>query len=158
MSAGREIGYRSRVATQDKRDWVDVVDGVLVKTDRFLDRFRKTPRRRLEVVPQPLVPADPFTVAPAPKVEDKPLGDPNLVVQIYGKRSCDETARTVTYLRERSIVPRMIDLEEPDNAALENRLVRETKRYATPWVYVRGKYVGGLEELAKHHRAGALER
>jgi glutaredoxin len=144
-----------------RKDWVDVVDGALNRADRFIDRFRKTPRRRLDSVPDPLVPVDPFGPPKlsnaAPPAAEKPLGDPGLPVQIFGKRTCDETARTVMFLRERSIVARMIDLEDPDNLVLERRLVRETKRYQTPWIFVRGKYVGGLEEVAARAKSGELD-
>lgn len=147
-----------------KRDWIDVVDGLLLRTDRALDRFRKTPRRRLEVVPTPLVPVDPFGPAPATKpaaaaaapAEPPPLGDPGLPAQIYGKRTDDVTGRAVQMLREASVVARMIELDDPDNVGLENRLVRETKRYELPYVYVRGKYVGGFKELAALVKSGSL--
>ena len=56
----------------------------------------------------------------------------------------------------KSIVARMVDLDDPDNKALENRLIRETKRYAMPWIYVRGRYIGGFEELAELAKAGKL--
>ena len=71
-----------------KRDWIDVVDGALDRADRVLDRFRKTPRRRLVQVPTPPVPVDPFGAPalakegekPTPPADPdaKPLGDPGL--------------------------------------------------------------------------------
>lgn len=150
------------------RDWIQVVDGALDRADRFADRFRKTPRKRLDVVPQPLVPVDPFgaaarpaegTAAPAPpvSVEPAPLGDPGLVAQIYGRRTCDVTGRAVQLLREKSLVARMIDMDDPDRRDLENRLIRETKRYQTPYVYLRGEYIGGFDELAQMAKGPELE-
>lgn len=150
-----------------KRDWIDVVDGALSRADRALDRFRKQPRKRLDYVPNPPMPTDPFGAPRLPKDDDnraakpdpaqKSLGDPGLSVQIFGKRTCDSSARAVQYLRERSIVARMIELDDPDNRGLEDRLVRETKRYATPWIFVRGSYIGGLDELAALEKAGKLD-
>lgn len=158
--------------TAPKRDWIDVVDGALSRADRALDRFRKTPRKRLEHVPSPPMPTDPFGAPRLSRASDqdadrpptKPdpvmqsLGDPGLPVQIFGKRTCDASARAVQYLREHSVVARMIELDDPDNRGLEDRLVRETKRYATPWIFVRGRYIGGLDELAALEKAGKLDQ
>lgn len=149
-----------------KRGWVDVVDDALVKADRFADRFRKTPRRRLAEVPTPLTPVDPFGPPPlandaakAPaEVVQKPLGDPGLPAQIFGKRSDDASGRAVMVFREASITARMIDLDDPDHRDLENRLIRETKRYEMPWVFLRGEYVGGFKEIAAMAKNGELEK
>ncbi len=151
-----------------KLDWIDVVDRALVRADRFADRFRKTPRRRLDVVPSPLMPVDPFGAPPIPKPGAEvappaapiptPLGDPGLPAQIYGKRTCDATARTVQLFRGASITARMIDLDDPEHRDLENRLVRETKRYDLPYVFVRGELIGGFAETAALAKSGELTR
>ncbi|MFO0553785.1 MAG: glutaredoxin domain-containing protein [Polyangiaceae bacterium] len=134
-----------------KLDWIDVVDRALDRTDRMLDRFRKKPRKRLEVIPTPRMPSNPFeTRAAAPPVEAPkvaPLGDPSLPAQVYGRRTCDRTARAIQILRTRSITARMIDLDDPENRDLEKRLIQETKRYETPFIYFEGKFVGSLEAL-----------
>lgn len=144
-----------------KNDWIDVVDRAIDRADRFADRFRKTPRKRLAKVPEPLVPSDPFSIpaaaAPA-SVEPAPLGDAGLPVQIYGRRTCDKTGRAVQLLREASVVARMIDLSDPDHRDLEKRLIQETKSYDTPWVYVRGVYRGGFDEIARLTKSGELQK
>jgi glutaredoxin len=145
-----------------KRGWIDVVDNALVKADLFADRFRKTPRRRLAEVPTPLTPADPFgapalanDAKPAAPVV-KPLGDPVLPAQIFGKRSDDASGRAVMVFREASLTARMINLDDAENIDLENRLIRETKRYEMPWVFLRGEYIGGFNELAAMAKSGEL--
>jgi glutaredoxin 3 len=142
-----------------KRDWIDVVDGVLDRADRALDHLRKVPRRRLDHVPDPKNPGNPFEApAPAkapPKVKE--LGDPGLLVQIYGKRSCDKSGRAVKLIQDKSLPARLIDVDDPDNLGLENRLIQATKRYATPWVYVRGAFLGGFEDLLTLEKAGELD-
>ncbi len=145
-----------------KRGWIDVVDNALVKADLFADRFRKTPRRRLAEVPTPLTPADPFgapalasDAKPAAPVV-KPLGDPGLPAQIFGKRSDDASGRAVMVFREASLTARMINLDDAENIDLENRLIRETKRYEMPWVFLRGEYIGGFKELAAMAKNGEL--
>ena len=149
-----------------KRGWIDVVDDALVKADRFADRFRKTPRRRLADVPTPLTPLDPFgppplpnsDAKPPPEVVVKPLGDAGLPAQIFGKRSDDASGRAVMVFREASITARMIDLDDPDHRDLENRLIRETKRYEMPWVFLRGEYIGGFNDLAALAKSGELSK
>lgn len=145
------------MASSQGRTWVEVVDQVLDRGDRFLDRFRKTPRRRLEVVPSPPASPDPFAVAAAPAAPPKteaPLGDPGLAAQLYGRRTCEVTGRALQLLRERSIVARMIDLDDPDNLGLEARLIKQTKGTMTPYVFVRGQYVGGFDQLAERVKRG----
>lgn len=143
-------------SSRDKT-WIAVVDRVLDRGDRFLDRFRKAPRRRLEVVPLPPASHDPFASPPveAAKKTEAPLGDPGLPVQLYGRRTCDATGRALALLRERSVVARMIDMDDPDNLGLEARLIRETKGTSTPYAFVRGRYVGGFAELAALVKSGA---
>jgi hypothetical protein len=41
---------------------------------------------------------------------------------------------------------------------LENRLVRETKRYDLPYVFVRGEPIGGFAERAALAKSGELTR
>jgi glutaredoxin len=147
-----------------KHGWIDVVDKALVKADLFADRFRKTPRRRLAEVPTPLTPADPFgppplasSAAAAPaEVAIKPLGDPGLPAQIFGKRDDDATGRAVMVFREASMTARMINLDDPEHYDVENRLIKETKRYEMPWVFLRGEYIGGFKELAAMAKSGEL--
>jgi glutaredoxin len=143
-----------------KRDWIDVVDGVLDRADRALDHLRKVPRRRLDHVPEPKSPGNPFE-APRPAVvakTERPLGDPGLLVQIYGKRSCDKSARAVKLIQDKSLPARLIDIDDPDHLGLENRLIQATKRYATPWIYVRGVFLGTFEDLLSLDKAGELDR
>lgn len=146
-----------------KRDWIDVVDGVFDRADRALDHFRKVPRRRLDHIPEPKTPGNPFEApAPAAPTADvkaaAPLGDPGLLVQIYGKRSCDKSGRAVKLIQDKSLPARLIDVDDPDHLGLENRLIKATRQYATPWVYVRGVFLGSFEDLLTSEKSGELER
>ena len=141
-----------------KRDWVDVVDSLVTRADVAMDRFRKQPRRRLADVPAPLTPTDPFAAAPVvAAIEEKPLGDPGLAVQIYGKRSCDRSGMAVRLIQQKSLAARMIDIDDEDHRGFEQRLIRETKSYKTPYVYVRGVYLGSFDELVKKDKDGQLD-
>lgn len=142
-----------------KFDWVEAVDRVANRVDHAMDRFRKTPRRRLADVPKPPPAPDPFSVAPAkaePKAE-APLGSPDLPVQIYGRRSCMWSGRAVKIFQEMSIPAKFYDIDDSENRAFEPRLVRETKQYQTPWVYLRGDFIGGFNAIDELFRLGELE-
>ena len=142
-----------------KLDWVHLVDRALSTADRAMDRLRRTPRKRLAKVPEPKVPNDPFGPKPAepvPTPTERPLGDPGLAVQVYGRRTCDASGRAIQLLQARSIPARLIDMEDPDHRDLEARLIRETKSYKTPYVYLRGVYAGSYAELAELERSGML--
>ncbi len=144
-----------------KVDWVEAVDRLATTVDKAMDRFRKTPRRRLHDVPTPPAVHDPFRAAeepakPAPEAEP-PLGRADLPVQIYGRRSCMWSGRAVKIFQELGIPAKFYDIDDTDNRSLEGRLVKETKQYQTPWVYLRGDYVGGFNAIDELNRVGQLE-
>lgn len=160
------------------KDWVNVVDGLLLQADRMLDKVRKKPRRRLAEVPTPIAPPDPFTspdlppaakapaapaaavtAAPAPKVEptEAPLGDKELPAQIYGRRTDMWSGRAVQIFQDLGVDARFYNIDDPELRSLEARLIRDTKQYALPWVYVRGEFVGDYNALDELHRLGQLE-
>lgn len=145
-----------------KLDWIRVVDRVLVATDHALDRVRKKPRRRLGAVPTPPVGPDPFVTAPKKADEiapaaPPPLGDPKLAAQIYGKRGCMWSGRAVKIFQELGLPAKFYDLDDGERKDLEGRLIRETKQYQTPYVYLRGEYVGGFNALDELLRLGQIE-
>ncbi|MFO0616818.1 MAG: glutaredoxin [Polyangiaceae bacterium] len=130
--------------------FVKVVD----RTDLLLDKVRKTPRKRLDVVPEPIAVHDPFApVEAAPKAPEAPrevpLGDPALAAQVYGKRTCEWSGRAVQLLREGGVDARFINLDEPEHRHLEVKLVAATKQYTLPYVYLAGQFVGGYDALAE---------
>ena len=108
--------------------WFDTLQKVVVTTDTLLDKVRKTPRKRLAVVPEPIQVPDPFAPPPAPPAaapgasaasgagappKEAPLGDPAIEAQIYGKRTCDWSGRAVALLAERGIDARFVNLAYP---------------------------------------------
>ena len=139
----------------------DTVDRLASRADHLLDRVRKTPRKRLETVPEPIEAPDPFTKPEVAKAgaapTEKPLGDPAIPAQVYGRRTDDRSGRAVRTLRDRGIDAVFVNLDDPDHLLLEKRLVRDTKQYAMPWVYVKGAFVGGYDEIERMARAGELD-
>jgi len=95
-------------------------------------------------------------VAPVKKGE-KPLGDASIKAQIYGKKSCAWTGRSITIFERLKIDHDFIDLDEPEHEALILRLINETKQHTVPYVYLRGQVVGGYNALAEIERLGQLD-
>ncbi len=138
--------------------WFDVLVKVVDRADDVLDKVRKTPRKRLGSVPEPNAPPDPFSTparAAAQEVEP-PLGDPALPAQIFGKRTDTPSALVVQLFREHGIDAKFTNLDDADHQHLEQKLVRETKAYEIPYVFVRGAFVGGFEAVSSLAKSGEL--
>jgi glutaredoxin len=87
----------------------------------------------------------------------KSLGDPAVKAQIYGKRSCPWSGRAITLLERHKIDYDFVDLEEPEHEAKAMPLALETKQNTVPYVYLRGRFVGGFNALSEIERLGQLE-
>ena len=87
----------------------------------------------------------------------KSLGDPAIKAQIYGKRSCPWTGRAITLLERHKVDFDFVDLEEPEHEAKAMPLALETKQNTVPYVYLRGRFVGGFNALSEVERLGQLE-
>lgn len=141
----------------------DAVDRLAAQADVILDRVRKKPRRRLGEVPEPIEAPDPFTTAAAPAEEaaptpeEVPLGDVGIAAQVYGKRTDMWSGRANRLLAEHGVDARFIDLDDPEQRTFEMRLVRDTKQYELPWVFLRGEFLGGFHALDELARLGQLE-
>lgn len=140
----------------------DTVDRLANRADHLLDKVRKTPRKRLTEVPVIIEPPDPFTkpvaiatAGPAPV--EPPLGDASVPAQVYGRRTDDKSGRAVRTLRDRGIDARFINLDDPEQLTTEKRLVRDTKQYEMPWVFVKGELVGNYDALERMAREGKLD-
>lgn len=96
------------------------------------------------------------TVTPLKKSE-RPLGDPELKAQIYGKKSCPWTGRAITLLEKHKVDYDYVNLEEPEYETLHPRLATETKQTTVPYVYLRGQFIGGFNSLSEVERLGQLE-
>jgi glutaredoxin len=144
---------------------VDTTDAVMDKVRTASqkspwEKLRLAPRKRLDVVPEPIGVPDPFAPPPvAPTASaapaEKPLGDPSLAAEVYGKRTCEWTGRAVALLAEKGIDARFVNIGDPDNAHFEMKLVAATKQYTLPYVYLKGEFIGGYDALAERLKAGA---
>lgn len=95
-------------------------------------------------------------VTPAVKAA-KTLGDPALKAQIYGKKSCPWSGRAITLLERNKVDYDFVDLEEPEHEAKATALAIETNQHTVPYIYLRGKFIGGFNALSEVDRLGQLE-
>ncbi len=87
----------------------------------------------------------------------KGLGDPDIAAQIYGRDSCPWTGRAITLLNNAKVDFDYLQLDESENRHFENKLLLETKQDTVPYVFLRGEFVGGYNELNEIVRVGQLE-
>ncbi len=91
------------------------------------------------------------------KAKQVGYGDPSLKAQIFGKKSCPWTGRAITLLERHKVDYEYLDLEEPEHEAKHMPLALETKQNTVPFVYLRGKFIGGFNALAEVERLGQLD-
>jgi glutaredoxin len=109
--------------------------------------------------PTPAATAPPPAAAASAPVEARPkgFGDPSIKAQVFGKRSCPWTGRAMSLLERHKVDFDFVDLEEPEHEAKQVKLTQETRQNTVPYVYLRGKFVGGFNALSEIERLGQLE-
>jgi glutaredoxin len=108
--------------------------------------------------PTPPPAAEPAAAASAPvAAAPRGFGDPSIKAQIFGKRSCPWTGRAMSLLERHKVDFDFLDLEEPEHEAKQAKLTHETRQNTVPYVYLRGKFVGGFNALSEIERLGQLE-
>jgi glutaredoxin len=95
--------------------------------------------------------------AVTPKKQAKSLSDPSIKAQVYGRKSCPWTGRALTLLERHKVDFDFIDLEEPEHESKLAPLALETKQNTTPYIYLRGVFIGGYNALSEIERLGQLE-
>ena len=94
---------------------------------------------------------------PRDKKAEEALGNSDLPAQIYGRNSCPWTGRAITLLEQLKADYDYIDTDDSDNEHFEPKLMAETEQKTTPWIYLRGRFIGGFNALNELHRLGQLE-
>ncbi len=85
------------------------------------------------------------------------FGDPSIKAQLFGKRSCPWSGRAITLLEKHKVDFDFIDLEEPEHESKATGLALETRQNTVPYIYLRGKFIGGFNALSEIDRLGQLE-
>ncbi len=97
------------------------------------------------------------SVKPPATVSIPELGDPEKSAQVYGRRSCPWTSRALALLEREEAGFEFVDLDAPQNGTLRTWLVAETKQNTEPYVFLRGRFIGGYNALDEIARLGQLE-
>jgi len=95
--------------------------------------------------------------AVAAKKGERVLGDPALKAQLYGKKSCPWSGRAITLLERHKVDFDFVDVEEPEHESKLVGLSQETHQHTVPYVYLRGRFIGGFNALSEIERLGQLE-
>ena len=96
------------------------------------------------------------SVKSATTPEPPKLGDPEKPAQIFGRLSCPWTGRAVALMEREGASVDFVDLDAPQNASLSSWLVVETKQNTNPYVFLRGRFIGGFNALDEVARLGQL--
>ena len=123
--------------------------------------LRKAVEKLVELNAATPAPAShPFAAAsPRPVVKPPPtgLGDPGRPVQVFGRRSCPWSGRVLALLESNRIEHSYFDLDGYGGQGVLHELKLETKHDTVPFVFVRGRFIGGYNALDEVHRLGQLE-
>ena len=156
MGLGRELGKRLLVRASGK-----VVEA-LERADALGGKVRDRVVEKLDALkaapaPTPAA-ARPAASTPAP-VKPPPvgLGDPSRPVQVFGRESCPWSGRVLALLESNRIEHSYFDLDGYGSDSVMRELKQETKQDTVPYVYVRGRFIGGYNALDELHRLGQLE-
>jgi glutaredoxin len=97
------------------------------------------------------------TPAAVTKAPPPGLGDPARAVQIFGRASCPWSGRAVALVERARLEHSYFDLSGYGSDAVLRELVQETKQDTVPYIYVRGRFIGGYNALDELYRLGQLE-
>jgi glutaredoxin len=174
MSESEKQGLKAQLTTRvkdaldradelggDLRDYVQhrwAHDPRLAGVRARFDKLRgKEPAKPRAAAPAPAAPAIASKPAPDAAPAQVGLGNPGLPAQIYGKNSCAWTGRAITVLEKHKVDYDYIDLEQQENEKYLPTLAIETHQNTVPYVFLRGKFIGGYNALAEIERLGQLE-
>jgi len=156
LNRADEIGGEIRDYLQDK---VATDPRYVAARKRVASLLGKRYESKVEVAQKAQVKAEKTAAVAAVTTEKKTksLGDPAIKAQIYGKRSCPWSGRAITLLERHKVDFDFVDLEEPEHEAKQIPLALETKQNTVPYVYLRGRFIGGFNALSEVERLGQLE-
>jgi glutaredoxin len=153
MGIGRDLGKklleRASSKVSEALSRADVLGGVV--RDRVTDKLAslKTP----PTVVHSVTPSSPRPATSAPVG----LGDPSRPAQVFGRASCPWSGRAVALLESARIEHTYFELDSYGGETVLRDLKLETKQDTVPFVFVRGRFVGGYNALDEIQRLGQLE-
>lgn len=128
---------------------------VKVKNSKTLSEVRKVVRVLKEPLPSP-APPTPSPVQKPLAPEKFSFGDPRKQAQVFGSRTCTWSGRCLRLFERESIKVSYVDLDLGGGSGLREELETETGQMTVPFVYLRGRFIGGFNALDEIHRLGRL--
>lgn len=126
-----------------------------VKSSQKLSEVRKVVRVFTEPLPEP-TPPSPSPVEKPVEIEAFSFGDPRKPAQVFGSRTCTWSGRCLRLFEQEGIPVSYVDLDLGGGAGLREELETETKQTTVPFVYLRGRFIGGFNALDEIYRLGRL--
>jgi glutaredoxin 3 len=83
--------------------------------------------------------------------------DPERAAQIFGRSGDPWTQRAADLLAGKGVACERLELDDPRLAGVAEQLAHSTKQRAAPYVFVRGRFVGGFNALDELERLGKLD-
>lgn len=157
MGLGRELGKKLLERASGKV--VDALSRADVMGGKVRDRVVETLDALKTSTQAPPAATRPPAPTPKPAVKPPPmgLGDPSRAVQVFGRESCPWSGRVLALLESNRIEHSYFDLDGYGSDSVVRELKQETKQDTVPYVYVRGRFIGGYNALDELHRLGQLE-
>ena len=156
MGIGRELGkaflQRASSKVGEALSRADVLGGKV--RDRVAEKLAA-----LTEVPPPVTLRSPVAVTPPVVIKPPPvgLGDAGRPAQVFGRASCPWSGRVVALLESARIEYAYFDLDGYGSDSVLRELKLETKHETVPYVFVRGRFIGGYNALDELQRLGQLE-
>lgn len=154
MGLGRALGKKLLVRASDK------VVAALSRADELGGKVRDRVSERLEAL-KPAAAAPVSRPAAPPRAAVKPpplgLGDPERAAQVFGRESCPWSGRVRALLEAARVEHTYFDLDAYGGESVLRELKLETKQDTVPYVFLRGRFIGGYNALDEVQRLGQLE-
>ena len=155
MGIGRELGKKLLERASGK------VGEALSRADVLGGKVRDRVAEKLAALKEPPPPTMRSKVTVAPRAAVKPppvgLGDPGRAAQVFGRASCPWSGRVVALLESARVEYSYFDLDGYGSDTVLRELKLETKQETVPYVYIRGRFLGGYNALDEIHRLGQLD-
>jgi glutaredoxin len=84
------------------------------------------------------------------------FGDARKAAQVFGARSCSWSGRSLRLFESAGIKATYLDLDLAGSDSIREELRVETGQLTIPYIYLRGRFIGGFNALDEIERLGQL--